>query len=37
MTTNRIITTLIQLVMVGVTVPLLILTIKDFKEEFWKS
>ena len=33
MTTNRIITTLIQLVMLGVTVPLLILTIKDLKHD----
>lgn len=37
MTTNRILTTLVQLILAGVTIPLLILTIKDFREEFWKS
>jgi hypothetical protein len=32
MTTNRILTTLVQLVMLSVTIPLLIAVIKDLKE-----
>jgi len=32
MTTNRILTTLVQLLLAGVTIPLLILVIKDIKE-----
>jgi hypothetical protein len=32
MTTNRILTTLVQLVMLSVTIPLLIAVIKDVKE-----
>ena len=33
MTTNRILTTLVQLILAGVTIPLLILAIKDFKAD----
>ncbi len=33
MTTNRILTTLVQLILAGVTIPLLILAIKDFKHD----
>jgi|DEB19_MinimDraft_3_1074340.scaffolds.fasta_scaffold07651_2 hypothetical protein len=37
MTTNRILTTLVQLILAGVTIPLLILTIKQMKEDkIWK-
>jgi hypothetical protein len=32
MTTNRILTTLVQLVMLSVTIPLVIAVIKDLKE-----
>jgi len=32
MTTNRLLTTLVQLVMLSVTIPLLIAVIKDIKE-----
>ena len=32
MTTNRILTTLVQLLLAGVTIPLLIAVIKDIKE-----
>jgi hypothetical protein len=32
MTTNRILTTLVQLLLAGVTIPLLIAVIKDLKE-----
>jgi hypothetical protein len=31
MTTNRILTTLVQLVLLGVTVPMVVLVIKDLK------
>jgi hypothetical protein len=33
MTTNRILTTLVQIILAGVTIPLLILAIKDFKHD----
>ena len=36
MTTNRILTTLVQLILAGVTIPLLILAIKDFKADLKK-
>ena len=32
MTTNRLLTTLVQLIMLGVTIPLVIAVIKDLKE-----
>jgi len=32
MTTNRLLTTLVQLALAGVTIPLLIAVIKDIKE-----
>jgi hypothetical protein len=32
MTTNRLLTTAVQLVMLGVTIPLVIAVIKDIKE-----
>ena len=32
MTTNRILTTLVQLLLAGVTIPLLIAVIKDLRE-----
>jgi hypothetical protein len=32
MTSNRLLTTLVQLVMLGVTIPLVIAVIKDLKE-----
>ena len=32
MTTNRLLTTLVQLLLAGVTIPLLIAVIKDLKE-----
>jgi hypothetical protein len=32
MTTNRILTTIVQLILLGVTIPLLIAMIKDIKE-----
>jgi hypothetical protein len=37
MTTNRILTTLVQLILAGVTIPLLILAIKDFKADLKKN
>ena len=37
MTTNRILTTLVQLILADITIPLLILTIKQMKEDkIWK-
>ncbi len=33
MTTNRILTTLVQLILAGVTIPLLILMIKEIKHD----
>jgi hypothetical protein len=36
MTTNRILTTLVQIILAGVTIPLLVLAIKDFKADLKK-
>lgn len=33
MTTNRILTTLVQLILAGVTIPLLILMVRDLKHD----
>ena len=35
MTANRLATTIVQLILLGVTIPLLILAIKDFKKDFF--
>ena len=37
MTTNRILTTLVQIILSGVTIPLLVLAIKDFKADLKKE
>ncbi len=37
MTTSRILTTLVQIILAGVTIPLLVLAIKDFKADLKKE
>lgn len=35
MTANRLLTSLVQLILLGVTIPLLVLAIKDFRKDFF--